>query len=156
MVLALAAGACLGDDAPEKFYKLEFVVKEVDGAKVLNSRNYSMVVAAGNRHNAIRVGSQVKWTENFHNSIQNLATDIGVSIDAEAVKEIENRLTLFVTVDLSTVQGDSASGAAPVIRHNKWSSTVAVPFKKPTVVFASDALNTKSQMQFEITAVPLL
>ena len=46
VALILLAGSCSGQN-PEspKFYKLDFVVKEVEGAKVLNARAYSMIVS---------------------------------------------------------------------------------------------------------------
>jgi hypothetical protein len=43
----------------------------------------------------------------------------------------------------------------PTIRQNRWVSTVAVPLKKPTVIFSSDDLTSKRQMQLELTATPI-
>ena len=46
LALTLLAVTCFGADAvPSKFYKLDFVVKEVEGSKVLNARSYSMTVS---------------------------------------------------------------------------------------------------------------
>jgi hypothetical protein len=71
LALALLAAACSAEDAaPTKFYKLEFVVKEIDGAKVLNARTYSVmvsgVVVSGEREIAtgscsIRTGNRVPY-----------------------------------------------------------------------------------------------
>jgi hypothetical protein len=44
----------------------------------------------------------------------------------------------------------------PVVRQNQWQAGVIVPLKKPTVVFSSDDLTTKRQMQVELTATPIL
>ena len=46
-------------------------------------------------------------------------------------------------------------GSAPMIRQNRWTSNVVVPLKKPTVIFSSDDLTTKHQMQLELTATPI-
>jgi hypothetical protein len=162
LVFAVAAGACFGQDAEAiKFYKLEFVVKEVQGAKVLNSRAYSTIVSTGNAHNAIRAGSRIPFATSKPTPGQPFATtqyqqvDVGVNIDTSAVKEVENRLSLTVGVEVSSMAEDSATPLAPVIRQNKWTSTVVVSFRKPTVVFSSDDVTAKSQMQLEVTATPL-
>ena len=66
--LAMAAGSCLGQAVePTKFYKMEFVVKEVEGTKVVNSRAYFMTVpveAPGqtSQSGSIRTGSRVPVT----------------------------------------------------------------------------------------------
>jgi hypothetical protein len=44
---------------PAKFYRLEFVVKEVEGGKVLNTRSYSMMTEATGAIYRIRAGSKV-------------------------------------------------------------------------------------------------
>jgi len=152
LALAAAAGFCRGEDpAPAKFYKLDFVVKEVEGAKVLNSRAYSMIASDGNRDHSIRAGSKVPITT----KAQYQLIDIGVNIDASAIKEIQNRFSFTLAAEISSIPADSASQSLPVIRQNKWNSVVLVPFKKPTVVFSSDNLDAKSQLQIEVTAAPI-
>jgi hypothetical protein len=43
-------------------------------------------------------------------------------------------------------------GNDPVIRQNKWDSTVLIPIGKPTVVFSSDDLDDRGKLQVELTA----
>jgi hypothetical protein len=154
LAVMMAAGTAFGEEAvPPKSYKFEFVIKEVDGAKVLNSRTYSMVVSTGNRSN-IRVGSKVPFASKQGATTQVEQINVGLGIDVNAVKEISDRLSFSIGVDVSSVAENGASQASPVIRQNTWNSTVSVPFKKPTVVFTSDTEDAKRQMQVEVTAIP--
>ncbi len=162
LTLALVAGACLAEDAaPTKFYKLDFVVKEVEGAKLLNARTYSVVVstksAAPFASVVIRTGSKVPVpTQSAAPSTYNYL-DVGVNIDCHEVREMQNGLSLQVEAEISSVLQESAAPYAtpPTVRQNKWSSTVIVPLKKPTMVFSSDDATSKHQMQLELTATPI-
>jgi hypothetical protein len=160
VALALVAGTCLGQDAiSPKFYKLDFVVKEVEGAKVLNARAYSVVVT-----------TDVVSTEQHPCSIRTISKvpmsngsggyglyDLGVSVDCRSPRETPGGLTLRVDADISSVPQESTtpSNYPPTVRQNKWTSSVVVPLRKPTVIFSSDDLTTKRQMQLELTATPI-
>jgi hypothetical protein len=159
---ALMAGACFAETAePTKFYKLDFIVKEVDGAKVLNARAYSMTTSA---NGSIRAGSKVPV------SGQSSYLDVGVNIDTSNLKETGNGLIMFINAEVSTVLHESGSvdqkapagvsslvgsSALPVIRQNKWSSTAVIPFRKPTVIFSSDDAASTHRIELEVTATPL-
>ncbi len=147
--VTLLAGSCLAQTPePSKFYKLDFVVKEVEANKVLNSRAYSMTVSTEKTSppDSIRAGSKVP-SGNGSNYIE-----VGVNIDCRAIREVDNELTMLLTVEVSSVPPESSN---PVIRQNKWSSSVSVMVKKPTVVFSSDDLTSKHQLQLELTATPI-
>lgn len=162
LAVTLLATTCLGADAvPSKFYKLDFVVKEVEGGKVLNARAYSMTVSEDklNNNSQIRAGSKVPYSTNADGS-QYSYLDLGVSIDCYHVTEMRDTMSLVITADVSSIVQEAAPTSAvmrqPVIRQNRWNSGVVVPLKKPTVVFSSDDLTTKRQMQVELTATPIL
>ena len=153
--LALAAAACFAQEpTPSKFYKLDFVVKEVEGGKVLNTRSYSVTVASG-RNCSIRTGGQVASpTAPMGSAPQFNYRDVGVNIDCHHITEAANGLSLDVNADISSVLQEPTA-PPPVTRQNRWSSTAIVPFKKPTLVFSSDDVNSKRQMQLELTATPI-
>jgi hypothetical protein len=151
LAFVMAAGTCLCEDpAPVKFYKLEFVVKEVGGAKVLNTRAYTAVVSTGNR-SEIRAGSKIPYASS---TTQYQQADVGVSIDAWAIREVQDRLSFNIVVDISSV-AEGGSEMRPTIRQNRWSSTLIVPLKKPTLLFSSDNMDAKTEMQIEVTATPI-
>jgi len=160
LAFALAA-ACLGQEAvPSKFYKLDFVVKEVEGSKVLNARSYSVTVSL-DRSCSIRTGGQVATPIASMGTIPQFNyREVGVNIDCHHVREAANGLSLDVNADITSVLQEPTTPPTipppPVIRHNQWSSTVIVPLKKPTVIFSSDDLTTKHQMQLELMATPII
>lgn len=162
LALTLLALTCFGADAvPSKFYKLDFVVREMEGGKVLNTRAYSMITSDKgiNDHSEIRTGSKVPYSTNADGS-QYTFLDVGVSFDCYHIVEMRDTMSLVLVADISSVVQEPASPSAPmrppVVRQNKWNSGVIVPLKKPTVVFSSDDLTTKRQMQVELTATPIL
>ena len=46
---------------PISYYRIDFVIKEVEGGKVLNSRAYSMTTSTSPRNSSIRTGSKVPY-----------------------------------------------------------------------------------------------
>ena len=143
----------------EKFYQLDFVVKEVEGGKVTNSRAYSMIASPQGR-GVIRVGSRLPvptagttaQTSNF------TYIDVGVNIDCTQLRELQNQLTFRVSADVSSAAKTEQTQPLqwpPVIRQNKWDSVVVIPIKKPTLLFSSDDPLTKGRIQLEVTATPI-
>ena len=80
--------------------------------------------------------------------------ELGVNIDCINVEEVDGELSMHLTTEVTSALTDPAT-TPPVIRTNRWSATVVLPVKKPTVVFSSDDLTTKRQMQAELTATPI-
>ena len=154
MGLAMAGTAFAQTVDTPKFYKLEFVVKEVEGGKVVNTRSFSTMlgVAPTQERATIRTGGRLPISNSNGGGVSYL--DVGVNLDCSALKELQNDVSLYVTADISSAGQDSAS-VPPVIRQNRWSSTVILPAKKPTVIFASDDMTSKRQMQLELTATPI-
>ena len=153
VVLALVAGACRAEDAvPAKFYKLDFVVKEVEGAKTHNARTYSTVaVSKEGRPTSIRSGGKVPYSDGKENTL----LFVGVQIDCHELREAPNGLSLWVDADISSVPEPATNADRPFVRQNKWGSIVVVPLKKPTVIFSSDDVTSKRQMQLELTATAI-
>lgn len=155
LILALTAGACLAQtETAAKFYKLDFILKELDGSKTLSSRSYSLTASTDphSSRSSLRTGSKVPVTAGSSFSY----IDVGVSIDCWNVKETAGGLSMSVTADVSSVPPEPAPAqAVPVVRQNRWGSDVVVPLKKPTVIFSSDDLTTKHVMQLEVTATAL-
>lgn len=139
--------------APAHYFHLKFVIQEVDAAgKPTNSRVYTSTVNTDpEESSSIRVGSRIPIATG-PNQFQYI--DLGVNIDARNAREIDGKLSLDIKADI-TSQGDAvevSSARQPVIRQNKWQSVVLIPVDKPTVVFTSDALDTKGSLQMVVTA----
>lgn len=164
--------------APEpqaRYYHLEFVVQELgtDG-KPMNSRTYTTIVCnivcadRTERYSAIRTGSRVPIiTGALHGTtgdskleFQYQYLDVGVNIDTQDVHEIGQKLAVYLKAEISSLADSGHASASelpndPVIRQNTWQASVVIPVGKPTVVFSSDALDSKGGMQLVVTATPL-
>ena len=143
---------------PDKFYRLHFVVQEVDGTKVVNSREYDTTSLTNSpRSCSIRTASRVNLPAG-PNSYQNYSLE--VRIDASGLREIPGGLALEVEAIIDTLSQDPVIGSnpehGPVVRDNSWKSTLVVPTKKATVIFSSDDLTSKHKMQMVLTATPIL
>jgi hypothetical protein len=142
-------------DETAKYLRLDFTVKELDNGKVVAARTYSTISSAGPGSVClIRTGDKIpvqseKGTTTY--------MDVGVNIDCNSLKIAGNQLTLHVTADISNQVTDPSKGpeGLPVIRQNRWNSSVIVPLGKATTLFSFEGTTTKRQTQLELTATPI-
>ena len=134
---------------PINLYRIDFVIKEVEGGKVLSARTYSSMTTSTSKNTSIRTGSKIPYqtTGGQYNY-----ADVGINIDYKNIKEENNRLMMDVLAEVSSTAQGTEGSPTPIIRQNRWISTVTVPLNKPTIVFSSDDVTAKRQMQVEITA----
>jgi hypothetical protein len=142
-------------EVPAHFYHLDFVVQEMgaDG-KVTNTRSYTATVSTDirDRGTSIRTNSRIP----VPSGAQFQYVDVGVNIDARNVRELGRQLSLDLVADVSSVAATNDPNLhQPVIRQNKWQAGVLIPIGKATVVFTSDALDSKGSMQVVVTATSL-
>jgi len=155
LILALAGTSLAQSLDGAKFYKLDFVVREVEGGKPVNSRMFSAILQVQTPQRevgtaTIRAGGRVPFTSGSGTQF----FDLGVNIDAKDLRETQSDVSVTISTDISSI-GQDNPGNPPVVRQNRWSSTVMAPIKKPTVVFASDDMTSKRQLQLELTATPI-
>jgi hypothetical protein len=154
LLLARTSFAQAEKESSNGFYHLDFVAKELDDNKVINTRTYSMTV--GDKANgSMRSGSRVPSATNSDGSFSYI--DLGVSIDCRDLREVSGQLVLFVSADISTAITETANTpiTRPVIRQYKWNSSVIAPLRKATQIFSSDDLGSKRKLQLELTATPI-
>jgi len=159
-------------DAPDHYYRVDFVIEEVSAdGKPTNSRSYTCTVGTSRsdraeQNSTIRTGNRIPIitgtmaptvaTDNkLANQYQYI--DIGVNISLQSAHEVGNQLGLYLKTEISSLGPASSptGGSDPVIRQNLWQSSILIPLGKPTVVFKSDDLDSKGGMQVVITATPL-
>jgi len=152
------------DAAPageEHYYRLNFTLAEInETGKVQNSRSYveTVVTGRGGPQGQIRTGSRIPIATGTHEgSTQFQYVDLGVNFDVRQVKEIGEKLSFTLTAEVSSLAQEQHAVAGspvgdPVIRQNKWDSSVLIPVGKPTVVYSADDLDSKGKMQVEVTA----
>jgi hypothetical protein len=165
LLLILSCGrTALAQDAPKApdtpappahYYHVDFVVQELgsDG-KPVNSRSYTTTVNTGSHESvSVRASSRIPVLTGVS---QYQYVDVGINIDARDAHEIGRQLALNLTADVSSMAAMAdPSPHQPVERHNKWQAAVLIPVGKATVVFASDALESKGSMQLMVNATPL-
>ncbi len=149
---------------PAHFYRLDFVLKELDQAgRPVNSRAFSIIVStAGTRSGTFVVGSKipiVTGSEDSKNGPDKLMTefqyvDIGVKSSVRDLREDGGGLTFHLDTVVSNLETPSvlAGVSEPVISQNEWNADVLIPIGKATTVFKSDSLDNKGSMQLEVTA----
>ncbi|HEX4810547.1 MAG TPA: hypothetical protein VH325_16535 [Bryobacteraceae bacterium] len=160
-------GICRAQDAPvvattkeapakpqPKFYKLEFIVEELDAGKVINARTYTAAGETDNLPESIRTDSRVP-IPNRPGSTEYQQVDLAVNIDFRGLTEQGNNVALHVSAEVRSIPQESTTAMNLVIRHNQWSSGVIVPIGKSTVIFSSDDVTTKHKTQVELKATPI-
>src|SRR5262245_38725627 len=96
VVFSLAAALpCFAQEerpAQPPFYKIDIVVKELDGGKAVNSRAYSSLVSQTER-GSIRTGNRVP-VSTAPNTTSFQYFDVGINLDFKVVRELSDRLAL--------------------------------------------------------------
>jgi hypothetical protein len=161
VTLAAAQSSSNQPAAPLKYYKADFLVKEVDATgHTVNSRSYSTILLTDNNggtpkqiRSGDRIPIRVKTTDK--GDIQYI--DIGVNIDCRSVHELDQKLALTVTAEVSSVPAgtDLNSTLDPLIRQFKWNADVLIAPGVPTTIFSSDDVSSKTKVQVEMSATPL-
>ena len=158
--MLLTAGVCAAQSdkaaEPAKYFHLDFAVKDLDGGKVVSTRHYTTTTMTGDStpyNCTIRSGSKMPIPTSSGGVSQQITyVDVGVNIDCRSAREIGTSLGISVSAEISNA---APTANQPVIRQTKWSSNVIVPIGKPTVIFSSDDVTSKGQMELELTATPI-
>ena len=137
------------EQKPRGAYRIEFNVREFEGEKRLNSRNYMMVVENDNR-GMIRVGNRVPF-QTGDKTYQ--YTDVGMDIDCRP-RERENGVALFIAVGISNIVPEEPTAPTfnPVVRSQRIEVAPIVTLGKPTTVATMDDVNTNRRYEIEVTA----
>jgi hypothetical protein len=149
-LLLLTVTICFAQDTP-KYYRVDFVVKESEGGRPVNSRTYGMTVAAGK--GVIRTGDKVPVTTNTKEGSVTFI-DVGVNIDWSIDYPVQDQVRMHISADISSVASDKP-GLLPLINQTKCVSDIIVPLRKATNIFSADGTTTKRQTQMDVTVTPI-
>jgi hypothetical protein len=161
-LLLLAAGIAYAQNPQTKldaeYFRLDFSLKEMEGSRAVNTRNYQMMVRTDeNGLSSIRAGGRLPLPVGQDKGYTYI--DVGVNIDVRRVNHVKDELSLEVISEVSgavePVPPQPASSGPPVVRQTRWNSIVLIPIRKPTTIFSSDDPTSKRQLQLEVTATPL-
>lgn len=156
-------------DQQPQFFRLNFVVKELQGKQLLDSRKYTTEISAtpisdNHGHNnfsylgrSIRAGTRIpiQTQSGSFNYV-----DLGVNIDCQSPALVGDRLAMEVIANISNIAKSHPSGSAkqitpPIIQQNSWKSEVLIPIGKQAVLFTSEDPASTSTMELDVTAIPL-
>lgn len=154
------AASSASTEIRNKFYRLDYVLRELDGSKEVSRRAYTVMARTDGSYKALRTGTRVPIatgvTTGATTNTQFQYIDVGVNIDTQA-HENANGLWLEVTAELSSIaDGDAPTHAGgPMVRQWKGSGNVAVTPGKPTVVFSGDDATSNRKFELMVTATQL-
>ena len=160
LIALFLAAPVLAQESP-KFYRLDFVLKELDESKVLSQKAYSTFMSTDERQKGASIRSGTKVPYQSSSGGQYNYVDVGVSIDCQRIQEVNGQLVVQVSADITSVPaagstaGEGAVPGMPVVRQNRWNAVAVIAIAKATTLFSSDDLNTKRKLQLELTATPI-
>src|SRR5215470_5858633 len=96
-----------------RFYKLDFVVRELEGGKSISTRNYTLMTKSGDWQQ-LRVGTRVPITVE-DKKIQ--YQDIGLSVDCRILEGARNTSLVAKAEISSFANPDGALSGTPLMRH---------------------------------------
>jgi hypothetical protein len=144
--------------------KLVFRLLQLNAnGKIINSRTYSSLITAEGDHPPfaeaqIRSGDRVPYANEGGKFDYE---DVGTNIDADQAFVRDDRLTMHVSAQASSVvkvsegQSQPTHFLLPFIRRTSWGANVSVPFDKPTIIFASDNPSDTGKTELELTATEI-
>jgi len=140
-------------------YRVDFSVNEMEDGKKINSRQYSMNVAAGDNQE-IKIGTRVPIEEKA-NEFSYL--DVGTSLwcrlrDRSDVAWLGNAAVLLnVRSEVSNfaVPDQQGQNMRPLLRQLKIEASTVAQLGKPLVVGSVDDPNSKRQFQLEVSVAKL-
>jgi hypothetical protein len=155
-VMAQDKNAANPSEQPVTFYKLDLVVREMDGNKIVNARNYT-INQRGDDWGRFRVGSRIPISVSSSNSttpgsLQYI--DVGLNADCHILETVEGP-TLNWTIDLSSVAPETVANGQPVIRNVRSQGQTILSFNKPVILSSSDDLSSTHKFVFEVTATKI-
>jgi len=151
------------EEAPtvQKFFRLDFVLREIDGNKEISKRNYTVTTrtATGDSEH-IRTGTRVPVTTgpgiNGRPEFQYM--DVGVNIDTHT-REKGGVTWLGVTAELSSIAIDDSAKTTPylppLVRQAKITGSLPLTPGKSIVVFAADEPTSSRRFELSVTATQL-
>ena len=143
------------------FFKLAFVMYELDDGKRTNQRDYTMIGRTDNTPSSIRVATKIPiYTEVKGNDKAYSYIDAGLTIRCSMKEQVDRRLQFHCDIEMSGfVRPQQIAGAigqagpeAPVIRTTRTESWALLTLGKPANLTTVDDINSAKRMQIEVTA----
>lgn len=129
--------------APPVFYRLDLKIKELDGEKLIDTRNYWFSLQRGVQE-YVMAGSEVPYRAGA-------TRDIGVRINA-TIRETDGSPWLTMTLEISDQLPPEKAGAAPVLRRVNLGCRKLLPPGRLTTVGMVEDPATRRRFQVDVAA----
>jgi len=144
------------DGMTENFFKLTFVMYELDDGKRTNQRDYMLIGRTDNQPSSIRVSTRVPvYTEEKKMTY----VDAGLTIRCSLKEQVDRRVQFHCDIEISSfvrpeqiASSGNAGPAAPVLRTTRTESWALLTLGKPAILTTVDDINSAKRMQIEVTA----
>lgn len=146
------------------FFKLAFVMYELDDGKRTNQRDYMMIARAEKLPSSIRVATKIPiYTAVKGNDKEYTYIDVGLKINCSLKEQVDRRVQLHCDIEISSfLRPEQIAGAigqsgpeAPVLRTTRTESWALLTLGKPAILTTVDDINSTKRMQIEVTATKL-
>lgn len=141
-------------------YRLDFAVKELDDGKVMNTRNYSLVMQSaeerGRSFGEVKAGSRVPIAAAVNKEGQSTTQyiDVGINISSQLYVLENSNLLLSSNIEISTL-AETQTGANPIIRRVSSNTMSEIPSGKAAQISFVDDPISRHRFQIEVTATKL-
>jgi hypothetical protein len=137
-------------------YRLNFVIKELDDGKVVNTRAYSMMLDSSAQGGGQQTSGEIKAGSRVPLNGEKGVTymDIGVVLWARLTVKQSMNLILAHNLEISSLAAPDmarSDGPGPLVRSMRSSTTCEVPIGRPVVLNELDDPISKHRFQLEVT-----
>jgi hypothetical protein len=142
--------------APDSFYKLSFVLYEMEDGKRVNQRDYTMIGKIMGPPARVSIMTRVPiYTEEKKMTY----IDAGLSLNCTLREHTGGKLQALCDADISGFvrpeqlpEGRATGVLAPVLRSTRTSSSTVLSPGKAAIITSVDDINSTKRMQIEVTA----
>jgi hypothetical protein len=146
-----------GPATTPNFFKLAFVIYELEDGKRINQRDYMMVGKANNQGSSVHIGTRVPV--NMEEGKKVTYIDAGLNIRCNLQEQADHRLQADCDIEISSfIRPEQLAGSgndaslAPVLRNSRTSSWALLTPGKSTLLATVDDISSTKRMQVELTA----
>lgn len=137
------------------YYKLNFVLKEMDQGKVVNQRAFTLSATlnppkASYDRSSVRAGTRMLMPGGEKGMEY---VDIGTNIDAYKISEVDNGVNMFVSAEISSLPSDTTPSTPAALRQVRATASVVATLGKSTLVFSADDPASKHRFELDVTPV---
>jgi hypothetical protein len=144
----------------DTFYKLTFVIYELDDGKRVNQRDYSMIGRANTRPDAsIRISTRIPV---YSEEKKMTYVDAGLTLSCNLRDQTPGKIQAQCEIGISGFvrpeqlpESRSTGVSAPVLRSTNSNTWAVLTMGKPVIIANIDDINSAKRMQIEVTATKM-